>query len=93
MGKIRQHYSDEFKQKAVEHVENSNKTQSEIAKELDIPSKSLTSWKKIYGKKEETAQVFVDFERLKKLEQENREQKEEIEILKKAMHFFTKDRK
>jgi transposase len=44
-------------------------------------------------KKEETAQVFVDFERLKKLEQENREQKEEIEILKKAMHFFTKDRK
>jgi transposase-like protein len=50
-GKKRQHYSDEFKRKAVEHVENSNKTQSEIAKGLDIPSKSLTSWKKIYGKK------------------------------------------
>jgi len=37
-------------------------------------------------------QQFIDYDRLKKLEQQNRELAEENEILKKAMHFFTKDR-
>jgi transposase len=34
----------------------------------------------------------VDYERMNKLEQANKEIQEENEILKKAMHFFTKDR-
>jgi transposase len=93
MGKIRQHYSDEFKRKAVEHAEQSNKTQTQIARELDIPLNSLTKWKQLYGaNKQETSQVFVDYERLQQLEKDNKDMQEEIEILKKAMHFFTKDR-
>jgi transposase len=93
MGKIRQHYNEEFKRGAVELADKSNKTQSQVAKELDIPANSLTTWKKLYGsKKQETGQAFVDYERLEKLEKENLEMQEEIEILKKAMHFFTKDR-
>jgi transposase len=54
----------------------------------------LSNWKQQYGshKKDTSTQPLVDYERLKKLEEQCRELQEENEILKKAMHFFTKDR-
>lgn len=94
MGEIRERYSKEFKRKTVEHMESTGKTPSEIARELGISKSTLNPWIKQYGAgavKEQT-QVFVDYERLKKLEQVTKELQEENEILKKAMHFFTKDR-
>ncbi len=94
MGEIRESYSKEFKQKTIEHMESTGKTLSEISRELGISKSTLNPWIKQYGSgavKEQT-QVFVDYDRLKKLEQSNKELQEENEILKKAMHFFTKDR-
>lgn len=94
MSEHRESYDKEFKRKTVEHMEKEGKTSTEIARELGIPKSTLSRWIKQYGSGAlpEQSQVFVDYERLKKLEQQYRELQEENEILKKAMHFFTKDR-
>lgn len=94
MGDIRESYTREFKQKTIEHMEETGKQAIDISRELGIPKSTLSRWAKQYGsgKAKEQTQVFVDYERLKKLEQANKELQEENEILKKAMHFFTKDR-
>ncbi|HEY0828134.1 MAG TPA: transposase [Bacilli bacterium] len=94
MKEQRESYDEEFKRKTIEHMEATNKKPFEISRELSIPKSTLSRWIKQYGSgsvKNQT-QVFVDYERLKKLEQQTRELQEENEILKKAMHFFTKDR-
>ena len=92
MGNTRQHFDEEFKRQTVKHMQENGKTPAEVSKELDIPVGSIRDWKKRYGTSAEKTQLFVDYERLKKLEQMNRELQEENEILKKAMHFFTKNR-
>ena len=95
MSKKRKSYDEEFKRRAVEHVEQTNKPLAQLARELDIPANNLTVWKQKYGSHREQsveAKQLVDYERLKKLEQQNRDLLEEVEILKKAMHFFTKNR-
>lgn len=94
MGKIRKQYSEEFRRKTVEHMEQTHKTLTQLARELDIGVTTLSHWTRQYGshKKDKSTQPLVDYDRLKKLEQQNRELQEENEILKKAMHFFTKDR-
>lgn len=93
MGNPRESYDEEFKRKTIMHMEETGKRPIDIAKELDIPKSTLSRWIKQYGTMGETskAQVFVDYERLQKLEKQTLELQEENEILKKAMHFFTKD--
>jgi transposase len=93
MGDIRESYDEEFKRKTIEHMESNGKRPTEISRELNIPKSTLSRWIKQYGSGAEVPQnqVFLDYERLKKLEQLNRDLQEENEILKKAMHFFTKD--
>jgi transposase len=93
MGNQRESYDEEFKRKTVELMETENKRPIEISRELNIPKSTLSRWIKQYGSGavEAQTQVFVDYERLKKLEQEYLELREENEILKKAKHFFTKD--
>ncbi|TLS48211.1 hypothetical protein FE782_31955 [Paenibacillus antri] len=92
MGEIRQHFDEEFKRQTVKHMEETGKKATQLAEELDIPASSICSWRKQYGNNGEKAQLIVDYDRLKKLEQQNRDLQEEIAVLKKAMHFFTKDR-
>lgn len=92
MGDTRQHFDDEFKRQTVKHMQENGKTPSEVSKELDIPVSSIRKWKNQFANSGEKSQLFVDYERLKKLEEMNRELQEENEILKKAMHFFTKNR-
>lgn len=94
MGEMRDSYDKEFKRKTVEHMESTGKRLIDISRELDIPKSTLSRWIKQYGSGtvKEQSQIFVDYERLKKLEQANKDLQEENEILKKAMHFFTKDR-
>jgi transposase len=91
----RKSYDEDFKRKAVEHLEQTRKSLAQLARELDVPANNLTVWRKKYGShpnKAVEAKPFVDYEQLKKLEQQNRDLREEVEILKKAMHFFTKNR-
>jgi transposase len=93
MGNPRESYDEEFKRKTILHMEETRKRPIDIAKELDIPKSTLSRWIKQYGTVGEIskAQVLVDYERLQKLEKQTRELQEENEILKKAMHFFTKN--
>ncbi|NOU93688.1 transposase [Paenibacillus sp. LMG 31456] len=93
MADIRESYDEEFKRKTIEHLESSNKRPTDIARELSIPKSTLSRWIKQYGSGAVVSpnQAFVDYERLRKLEQLTRDLQEENEILKKAMHFFTKD--
>ena len=92
MGDYRQHFDEEFKRQTVKHMMETGKTPAEVSKEMDIPVSSIRSWKKQYGNVGDKTQLFVDADHLKQLEQQNRELQEENEILKKAMHFFTKNR-
>jgi transposase len=92
MGDIRQHFDDEFKRQTVKHMQESGKTPSEVSRELDIPVSSIRDWRKQFANTGEKSQLFVDYEKLKKLEEQNRDLQEELAILKKAMHFFTKNR-
>lgn len=92
MGDIRQHFDDEFKRQTVKHMQENGKKPAEVSRELDIPVSSIRAWRKQFSNIEEKSQLYVDYERLKKLEEQNRDLQEEIEILKKAMHFFTKSR-
>ena len=92
MGDIRQYFDDEFKRQTVKHMQESGKSPSEVSKELDIPISSIRAWRKQFANTGEKSHLFVDYDRLKKLEEANRELQEENEILKKAMHFFTKNR-
>jgi transposase len=92
MGNIRQHFDDEFKRQAIKHMQESGKSPSEVSRELDIPISSIRTWKKQFSNNGEKSQLFVDYDKLKKLEEQNKDLQEEVEILKKAMHFFTKNR-
>jgi transposase len=92
MGESRQHFDEDFKRQTVKHMIETGKTPAELSKEMDVPLSSIRSWKKQYGNVGDKTQLFVDADRLKQLEQQNRELQEENEILKKAMHFFTKNR-
>lgn len=69
---------------------------AEVARELNLNDNTLYGWMKKYGGEPEivAAQVFKsDDHRLRELQKQNRELQEENEILKKAMHFFAKDRR
>lgn len=92
MGEQRQHFDETFKRNTIKHMMETGKTPTEISKEIDVPVRSIRSWKQQYGNTGEKSKLFVDMERLKQLEQQNRELQEKNEILKKAMHFFTKNR-
>jgi transposase len=65
---------------------------------LNIPAGTLNKWVALY--REFPNEPFVgsgnlreEALQMKKLEEKNRDLQEENEILKKALHFFSKDRK
>jgi transposase len=97
MGK-RQHYNQKFKEETVKYIQQYSKSLPDISGELNIPVNTLQSWVNKYrqfpdepfvgsGNLREQEQKFKD------LENQIRELEEENAILKKAMHFFSKDRK
>ena len=92
MEKKRKSYNEEFRREAIRHLEETGKPLTQLAAELDVGVTTLSNWKQLYSKKQkkEQMQPLVDYERLQQLERANRELQEENEILKKAMHFFTK---
>jgi len=45
MGEQRQRYNEESKKQAVKLLQEQTKSVEEIAQELDIPAKTLHSWK------------------------------------------------
>ena len=92
----RRTFSSSFKQKAIKMVLEGDRSTAEIARELGLNPNLLYNWKSKYIShnleynpkrigNEDTAEY------IKKLERENKQLKEEKEILKKAAIFFAAD--
>ncbi|MNV98648.1 Transposase [compost metagenome] len=98
----RQRYNEEFKKQAVKLLQEQTKSVEEIALELDIPAKTLHSWKAKY--REFKNEPLVNNERVRELEQLLKEKErellekdrkiadveEELAIVKKAVHIFSR---
>lgn len=95
MGK---HFDQEYKEYASKLVVEEGRKATEVAYELEISYKTLCKWVAAYKKKissEDSKEKYMtptELEKLKKqYEKEMQQLKEENEILKKAMHIFTKN--
>jgi transposase len=102
MGETKQRYSEEFKKQAVKYIQEQTKSVNDIAEELNIPAATLRKWLSQYREfqHEPTA------ERVRQLEQELKEKdralaaqkrelddlREELTIIKKAVHIFSKQK-
>jgi transposase len=93
MAKPQPSYTKEFKQEAVKLVETSNKTKSEIARDLGISDSALSKWCKEFANHGEEAfpgkghQTSLE-EEVKQLKRENEILRQERDILKKAVRIF-----
>ncbi|WP_274366332.1 transposase [Paenibacillus thermotolerans] len=97
MGEIRQHYNDEFKMRTVKYIQENQKSIPEYAQELNIPVKTLRGWMEKYREFENEPLVSKDL--LKEKDRVIADQaaaiadlQEELAILKKAVHIFSKQR-
>jgi len=91
-------YTTEFKLEAVKRFNKTGKTIKEVAEELGINVNTLNSWIRRYRQNPEcpfpgSGRLAPEDDKLRKLEKENRDLKEEIEILKKAAVYFAKNQK
>jgi len=91
-------YSKEFKIAAVKRVDKTGRSVAAVAAELGINENTLHGWRKKY--REDPQNAFVGSGNLKpedldfkRLQRENRELKEENEILKKAATYFAKNQR
>lgn len=105
MGEHRQRYNEEFKQQTVKYIQEQTKTVAELAEELNIPAKTLHSWLTKYRQFED--EPIAGQEKVRQLEQLLKEKdrelaakdkkitevEEELAIVKKAVHIFSKPRK
>lgn len=89
---------DKLKQHLIKLVVIDGKKQIEVSREMDVPVSTLRRWVSDHRKELEAERNGVEYvtpaERLKQqraLEKEIQELKEENEILKKAMHIFSKN--
>lgn len=103
MGEKRQRYPEEFKRETVKYIQQRAKSIADIAEELNIPAGTLHQWMGKYRTLEQEETLDVNYrtaqEKIQKQERELKAKsteiedlKEELEILKKAVHFFSKDR-
>lgn len=91
--KGRKHFSREFKQTALELVLEGHQSQIQTAKELGVNVNTLQKWKRDYLDSQDPTKVKTQAEEaeIKQLKKELREAKLEVEILKKAVGYFSKD--
>lgn len=91
-------YSAEFKLETVKRVKTSGLPIARVAAELGINENTLHGWIKRHKQKQDnpfpgSGKLSDDDAKLKKLEKENRELREELDILKKAAAYFAKNLK
>jgi transposase len=86
-------YPPEFKAQAVELVQSSGRSISQIAKDLGVSGTSLRNWVKQAQIDQGERQGLTTEERqeLRKLRKENKVLRQEREILRKAAAFFARE--
>lgn len=88
-------YSEEFKQEAVRRSYTSGKSVRAVAKELDLSVNTLYEWRRLHRRKKLSAagstpaQLTGSEEELQRLRRENELLRQERDILKKAIGYFT----
>jgi transposase len=95
MGK---HYDPEYKEYISKLIVEEGRKATDVAYETEVSPKTISRWVAAYrakisaGKTSENYITPTELEKLKKQhEKEIQQYKEENEILKKAMHIFTKN--
>ena len=93
-----QQYSNEFKLEAIKRLEKSGESLVIVAEELGVKQSTMRGWLTKYRNSPGipfigSGHLSVEDEKLRKIERENRDLKEENEILKKAAAYFAKNLK
>jgi transposase len=95
---VGKHHSQEYKEYVSKLIVEEGRKATEVAYEIEISAKTISRWAATYrmklnaGKTGENYITPTELEKLKKQHEKELEQlKEENEILKKAMHIFTKN--
>ena len=96
--KKNQKYTREFKMEAVRLCEEDERPVAEVARELGIHPNNLYKWRELFGEKGEEAfpgkgRLSSSDDEVRRLQRENMRLREEREILKKALVFFSKESK
>jgi transposase len=91
-------YSGEFKLEAVRRLEKSGEPLTKVAAELGVKPTTMQGWVNKYRKSPESpfqgsGHLNPEDEKVRKLEKEIRDLKEENDILKKAAAYFAKNLK
>jgi transposase len=94
----RKKYTKEFKLEAIRMYENSERSCSEIERELGITSGLIGRWRQKLDQAPRKEEAFpgngnmTDTDaRLRQLEKENQQLRQDKEILKKVLEMFSKD--
>jgi transposase len=91
----RKRFDKEFKISAVKMVLEGNQSLSSVARDLGIADNTLQNWKKKYMQENNKTNddTVVDMAEYKRLIRENRKLREQRDILKKAVAYFSQEEK
>jgi len=98
MSNKRKRYDPAYKLEICKSVDSGTATVAELSREIGISENTLYIWLKRYRENRETpfvgsGHILPENEELVRLRRENRDMKEEIEILKLAATYFAKNQK
>ena len=93
--RTRRSFTPEYKKEIIKLITERGKTVRQVSKDIDVSETSIYRWIKQYGQHGEDAfpgkgNLLPEDEKLRKLQQEIFDLREENEILKKAMAIFTR---
>ena len=91
----RKRFDKEFKISAVKMVLEGSQSLSSVARDLGIADNTLQNWKKKYLQENNKTmeEPVVDMAEYKRLVRENRKLREQRDILKKAVAYFSQEEK
>ena len=100
MGSNRRKYDKEFKLEAIRSYENGDRSQSEVERELGITQGLQGKWIQSLEKAPKKAEAFPGHGRLteteariRQLERENAQLRQDKEILKKVLKIYSREEK
>jgi transposase len=94
MPRPRRFFPPEYKAEVVELIRSTGKTVGQIAKELDLTETAVREWGKradLDAGRRSDGLTTAEREELRRLRRENRDLREEREILRKAAVFFARE--
>jgi len=96
----RKKYSKQFKLDAIQMYENGDKSMAQVERELGISEKTLWRWRSELREAKEESEAFPgngnlpeSEGRVRQLERENAQLRQEKEILKKVLAMYSRDTK